>query len=71
MNVSPFIINGDLRRQEKKRLSLMKYFVRNFWIHEDVNRVYGGGMSDEECENIIQDKQKEINILEKKLAQTK
>lgn len=62
-------INGKERRELKKKLSEMKYSHKMFWFFEDCDRVYGGGMSDEDCEKYLLNKQKEINKLETLLAE--
>ena len=35
-----------------------------FWYWEDVDRVYGGGLTDKECDDLIEEKNKEIKRLE-------
>jgi len=69
MNEPIFVISGDERRQEKKRLAELKQFVKMFWYFEDIDRVYGGGLEDEKCEKLLEQKNKEIKVLEEKLAE--
>lgn len=68
MNESPFRISGQERRLKKKELSEMKSFVENFWHWEDLDRVYGGGMSDKKCEDLINSYKEKISILELELS---
>lgn len=63
--MSPFLISGELRRQKKKELSQLKSYVKNFWHHEDIHRVYGSGLDDTTCQKLIseaEDKIKEIEL---------
>lgn len=64
-----FKIHGKERKIKKKILSELKYFVKMFWYYEDVDRVYGGGLSDEECTRILKEKELEINELERILSE--
>lgn len=64
-----FKIHGKERKIKKKILSKLKYFVKMFWYYEDINRVYGGGLSDEECVKILKEKELEINELERILSE--
>ena len=68
MNNQIYKISGQERRLEKKRLSQLKYFVKMFWFNENIDRVYGGGMEEENCLKLLQEKQKEIDELEKELS---
>jgi len=47
-----FVISGKERRTVKKELSDLKQFVKMFWYFEDIDRVYGGGMEDEDCKKM-------------------
>ena len=62
--MSPYKISGVERRKLKKELSELKYFVKMFWHFEDIDRVYGGGLTDKECDDLIEEKNKEIEKLE-------
>ena len=64
-----FKISGNERRQKKKELSHLKFFVKMFWYFEDLDRVYGGGMEDEKCIKLLAEKQIEIDALEKMLLE--
>lgn len=68
MSESPFRISGQERRLKKKELSELKSFVKNFWHWEDLDRVYGGGMSDSDCEKLINSYKEKISILELELS---
>ncbi len=70
MNESPFRISGQARREKKKELSELKYFVKMFWHYEDIDRVYGGGLSDDECNETIAKAEEEIRMLESELAES-
>ena len=48
-----FKIHGKERKIKKKILSKLKYFVKMFWYYENIDRVYGGGLSNEECTKIL------------------
>ena len=67
--MSPFLISGDLRRQKKKELSHLKSYVKNFWHHEDIERIYGGGLDDQTCQKLISEAKKEIKQLELELSE--
>lgn len=64
-----FVISGKLRRLEKKHLAELKNFVKMFWFYNDIDKVYGGGLSDFESIKLLAEKKKEIENLELKLAQ--
>jgi hypothetical protein len=70
MNESPFKISGKERRLKKKELSEMKSFVKMFWHYEDLDRVYGGGMSDKKCQDMINKYNEKISILESELSES-
>ena len=44
--MNTFAISGQHRKEKKKELAKLKSFVKNFWFHEDVDRVYGGGLEE-------------------------
>jgi len=67
MNKPEYKIHGLYRRKLKKKLSKLKYFVKIFWFHQDLERVYGGGLSDKECDMLLHETQKEIETIENKL----
>ena len=67
--MSDFVISGLKRRELKKKLSLLKYSYSMFWHYEDIDRVYGGGSDDFECEQILEKIKLEIVELEEKLSE--
>jgi len=70
MNSAPvYIISGDERRKVKKEYSEMKRFLKMFWFYEDVDRVYGGGMSDEEANKMLTEIEAKAKVLEEKLKE--
>ena len=68
MNEPIFVISGKERRKEKHRLAELKLFVKMFWFYEDIDRVYGSGMEDEDCQVVIDITNEQIKELEKQLA---
>ncbi len=60
-------INGLERRVKKKELAELKSFVKMFWFYNDIDKVYGGGMNDNESNIRIEKANKEIEILKNKL----
>ena len=69
-----FVISGTERRQEKKKLAELKQFVKMFCqpgyrYFEDIDRVYGGGLEDVECQKLLDQKNTEIKDLEIKLSE--
>lgn len=70
MNESPFRISGQERREKKKELSSLKSYVKNFWRWEDIERVYGGGSEDDDCNERIAKAEEEIRILELEIAES-
>ena len=62
-------IHGLERRKLKKELSDWRLFVKMFWNYEDIDRVYGGGNSDEECEKILDKTNARIKELEQILSE--
>ena len=70
MNVGvKFLISGDERRKLKKKLSLAKAYDRMFWFYQDVDSVYGGGLSDEEALERKKELENEIECMQKQLKQ--
>jgi len=67
MNDPIYLISGIERRKEKHHLAKLKFYVRMFWFYEDIDRIYGGGMDDEQCNVHINTINEEINILENNL----
>lgn len=63
MNKPIFKISGKTRRLLKKELSLLKFKLKMFWFYEDIDRVYGGGKSDKEIQNIFEKDNNKINEL--------
>lgn len=55
-----YAISGKERRLKKKELSELKSLIKNFWYYEDIDRVYGGGLDDKICNQIITDIQTQI-----------
>lgn len=53
-NKPQFKIHGKARREKKHELAELKNYVKMFWHCEDVSRVMGSGMSDEECTEAIE-----------------
>ena len=68
MSNSIFKIYGKKRREHKKRLAELKQFVKMFWHYEDIDRFYGGGLPYEKCNEILAQKQLEIENLKAQLA---
>ena len=71
MTSSEFVISGLKRRELKKKLSLLKYSYNMFWHFEDIDRVYGGGSDNFECEQILEKIKLEIIELEKIVSEKK
>jgi hypothetical protein len=69
MNESPYKISGLERRVKKKELVELKRYVRNFWLYEDINRVYGGGLTKEQANNAIYKAKLQIESLERQLLE--
>ena len=69
-NESPFRISGQERREKKKELSSLKSYVKNFWHWEDIDRAYGGGLEEDECNEMITKTEEEIRMLESELAES-
>lgn len=71
MTNSEFVISGLKRRELKKKLSLLKYSYNMFWHFEDIDRVYGGGSDNFECEQILEKIKLEIIELERIVSEKK
>jgi hypothetical protein len=69
MNESPYKINGLERRAKKKELTELKRYVKNFWLYEDIDRVYGGGLTKEQANNAIDKAKLQIEDLERQLLE--
>lgn len=69
MNESPYKVSGLERRVLKKELSVLKTYVKNFWHYQDIDNVYGGGLTEEECKNTLDKCKKKIEDLEKELSE--
>jgi hypothetical protein len=63
-----YVISGKERRQVKKRLGELKRFVKMYWFYNDIEEVYGGGLSKKESLILLAEKQTEINELERELS---
>jgi len=63
-----FAISGKERRLKKKELSELKMFLKYFWHYEDIDKVYGGGLSDSECNRIISETELKIKKIEDDLS---
>lgn len=68
MSKPTFQIHGKERRKVKQELAKLKYFTKTFWYYQDIDRVYGYGLPDQECEKILKQANKDIKILEDKLS---
>jgi hypothetical protein len=66
--MNTFAISGQHRKEKKKELAKLKSFVKNFWFHEDVDRVYGGGLEDNICHKMISEASDKIKQLEEELS---
>jgi len=69
MNESPYKISGLERRAKKKELVELKRYVNNFWLYEDIDRVYGGGLTKEQASNAIDKAKLQIEALERQLLE--
>ena len=66
--MTQYLISGKLRRQKKKELAELKFYVKSFWHFEDIDRAYGGGLSDSDCQKSILKAEVEIKELELELS---
>ena len=64
-----YAISGQQRRIKKKELNELKSLIRHFWHYEDIDRVYGGGLEDHICNQIIKDTEEKIRIIELELSE--
>lgn len=69
MNESPYKISGLERRAKKKELAELKRYVKNFWLYEDIDRAYGGGLTKEQANNAIDKAKLQIEDLERQLLE--
>ncbi len=70
MNESPYKISGLERRAKKKELAELKRYVKNFWLYEDIDLVYGGGgLTKEQANNAIDKAKLQIEDLERQLLE--
>jgi hypothetical protein len=67
--MNQYKISGKLRRDKKKELSLLKHALKNFWFHEDIDRVMGGGHEDSNCQKIINELEEKITQIEQLLRE--
>ena len=68
MEQRQFLISGLDRRAKKKELAQLKQYVKMFWYYEDIDRIYGGGHSDDDCVELINKANELILKLEHQLA---
>lgn len=61
------LISGKERRSLKKKLHELKRFVRNFIHYNDIDHVYGGGLSKVESNDLLKIKTSEISRIENML----
>lgn len=69
MNESPYKISGLERRSKKKELAELKRYVKNFWLYEDIDRTYGGGLTPDQGNDAINKAKLLIESLEKELSE--
>jgi hypothetical protein len=70
MDAPKFLISGQDRRAKKKKLNELKRFVKMFRFYEDIDRVYGGGLDDETCNELINDAKNQITGLQHEISLT-
>lgn len=63
-NAPIYKIFGDVRREKKKELASLKSYVKMFYHINDIDRVYGGGVEDDEANIRIEKAKKEIEQME-------
>jgi hypothetical protein len=68
MNDPQFVISGQKRRDLKKKLNLNKRLLRMNRFINDVDEVYGGGMTEQELISYENKLKKEITHQEKLLS---
>jgi hypothetical protein len=69
MNNTIYKISGRDRRNKKKELSQLKHFTKMFWYYEDIDRVYGGGLEDTKCHEILEKTNTQIQKIETELKE--
>ncbi len=70
MNSEPiYVINGKERRQVKKELGELKRFIKMYWFYDDIEVMYGGGLSKKDSLILLAEKQTQVNELERKLSE--
>ena len=62
-------ISGKERRELRKHLAQLKRYRSRFWYIQDIETVYGNGMTKAEAEQEFTDLEKEIVEIEKQLAE--
>lgn len=71
MHEPQFVISGQKRRELKKKLSLNKQLLKMNRFYNDIDEVYGGGMTEQELTDYEDKLKKEITqqetLLSKKL----
>lgn len=69
MNNPIYKISGQERRNKKKELAQIKYFVKMFWYWEDIDRVYGGGLEKDKAEEMLNSYKNQIEKMEIELKE--
>jgi len=71
MNEPQFVISGKKRRELKKKLNLNKRLLKMNRFYNDIDKVYGGGLTEEQLTSSEKRLKKEItqweNLLSKRL----
>ena len=71
MNEPQFVISGKKRRELKKKLNLNKRLLKMNRFYNDIDEVYGGGLTEEQLTSSEKRLKKEItqweNLLSKRL----
>ena len=70
MNEKQFVISGKARRTLKKQVSLKKYTLGMSHYWNDVDTVYGGGLSPEDLIRSNEELRNEIRVIEIMLKET-
>ena len=68
---SPYLICGAERREMKKKFNALKSFIKNFYYYNDVDNVYGGGISKEEEKEVIRKATIDLEEMDKLLKMLK
>ena len=63
-------VSGLERKWLKKDLAKLKYRDKMFWFYEDINDVYGCGLSTEEAQKRKKELETEITNIQQQLNQT-